>query len=186
MSITAPPVTVWQTSSYAREWLADAIAEADRLGQSARRREILFAVCAVETYVFEWTRDIVLERDFDKLIQYFPSKQKRGVKEKIKEVPKALQKDGRIHSALDCGGREFQDFCRLVDYRDGLVHARASRPDNVDLLPGDRPLPSGQDLTALPCGWASGVARALLQRLHSDTKTTMPCWLYVADGQEGE
>jgi hypothetical protein len=72
-------VTAWKSYSFAPEWFADASREAGVEGspglerRGARRREVLFAVCAAESYVFEWVRDTVLNRDFEKLKKYFPA-----------------------------------------------------------------------------------------------------------------
>jgi hypothetical protein len=129
------PPTVWRTFSFAPEWFADAKAEAGVIGHAARRREILFAVCAAESYIFEWVRDTALNHDFSILATYFPIDTRRGVKEKVRDIPKALCRDGRIKSPLDCSGREFADFQTLVDLRDGLVHASASRPETADQRP---------------------------------------------------
>jgi hypothetical protein len=177
IAITVPPVTVWETYSYAREWWSDAIQETDGSGQGSRRREVLFAVCAAESYIFEWVRDTVLNHDFVVLDRYFPVGHKRGVTEKFKEVPKQLAHDGLIRQPLDCGGPEFAAFRQLVEYRDGLVHASASRPDTSSLPAEAKPIPSRHDLDSLPAGWASGVIRRLLQKLHTDTGTPPPTWL---------
>ena len=163
--------TVWEASSYAPEWFRDAEREAGQTGRESRRREILFAVCAAESYIFEWVRDDVLARNFTILAGYFPPGAKRGVKAKFREIPKQLASDGRVRAALNCGGREFSDFRQLVDFRDGLVHASASRPATSG------PVPSTGELDALPAGWATGVVRTLLQKLHGDTGTQQPPWL---------
>jgi hypothetical protein len=173
---TYPP-TVWQTYRYAPEWFGDAVRESGRGGHHARRREILFAVCAAESYIFEWVRDIVLKHDFQRLSAYFPSDAKRGVTAKFKEVPRALQGDGLVQAILDCGGSEFADFRRLVELRDGLVHARASRPSTGGLPEESRPVPSKNELDILPAGWATEVVRRLLGKLHQDTQTPRPDWL---------
>ena len=68
-------ITVWLTYNWAPEWLADAhmaaqtttVAE-DR--KHSRRREILFAACFAESYLFEWVRDEVLDRDFEALERF--------------------------------------------------------------------------------------------------------------------
>jgi hypothetical protein len=124
-----------------------------------------------ESYIFEWVRDEVLQRDPYRLGKYFPPGKKRGVREKFKKVPKELKKDGLIAGFLDCSGREWQKFCDLVTYRDGLVHATASRPSNVKLKPDEKPVPSKQTLDSLPAGDAVETVRTLIRKLHSDTKT---------------
>jgi hypothetical protein len=169
--------TVWRSFSFAPEWFADAEVEAGLTGHRPRRREILFSVCAAESYIFEWVRDTALNHDFSLLATYFPPDSRRGVKEKFREIPKALHKDGRIKSPLDCGGPEYADFYKLVDVRDGLVHASASRPETSGQRAEERPVPSKDELESLQAGWALGVVRTILEKLHNDTATTRPAWL---------
>jgi hypothetical protein len=169
--------TVWRSFSFAPEWFADAKVEAGLSGHEHRRREILFAVCAAESYIFEWTRDTALNHDFSNLATYFPPDSKRGVREKFREIPKVLHKDGRIKSPLDCGGQEFAEFHRLVDLRDGLVHASASRPETTGQRPEERPVPSKDELDSLQAGWALAVVQTLFEKLHRDTDTSRPTWL---------
>ena len=54
---------LWRSASWASRWFADASREA-HIGPDvdARRREIVFAVCFVESYLFEWTRALVKPR----------------------------------------------------------------------------------------------------------------------------
>jgi hypothetical protein len=170
--------TLWSTYLFAPEWFADASREATLSGHEARRREILFAACAAESYIFEWVRDTVLKHDFNLLSTYFPPgiNYKRGVAEKFREISKQLVADGRIAVSLDCSGHEWQEFQRLVKFRDGLVHASASRPETAGLAQENRPVPSKRDLDSLPSGWAVAIVRDLFQKLHADTKTAQPDW----------
>ena len=65
-------VTTWLSYSFAREWYSDALNEAcKRNDHHARRREIVFAVSSSESYLLEWVRDAVLQRDFHKLETLF-------------------------------------------------------------------------------------------------------------------
>jgi hypothetical protein len=52
---------LWLAASFASSWFRDALVEAQRSKGDidARRRGILFAVCFVESYLLEWTRDLV-------------------------------------------------------------------------------------------------------------------------------
>jgi hypothetical protein len=94
--------TFWQTYSFAKEWFEDALREAKTShDHKARRREIVFAICCAESYLFEWVRDEVLEQDFAKLTQYFPSGQKKGVKDKWKDVLKQLKPHGVVPAIPD-------------------------------------------------------------------------------------
>ncbi len=83
----------WRSYSFAPDWFADASREAKDKGRGPRRREILFAVCAAESYVLEWVRDTVLrQQDLEKLEEFFPAYDTRGVRDKLKEIPKKLEK----------------------------------------------------------------------------------------------
>lgn len=172
--------TIWQSSTLAPEWYNDAVRETGMDGPAARRREILFAVCAAESYYFEWVRDVILNSNFERLSHYFPTDKKkgkkRGVLEKFKEMTKQLKDDDCIAGTLDCSGREYQAFVRLVDFRDGLVHAMASRPSTANLSKESRPVPSQTDLDTLPAGWAIGVVWTILEKLHHDTRTPRAGW----------
>ena len=175
--------TVWQTYSFAPEWLEDAIEEARADGNhNARRREIIFAVSFVESYLFEWVRDQVLNRDFDLLAMYFPPSQKKGIRDKWKDVPKKLKSDGAIPAAPDYSrapGQEYwSDFNDLVDMRDGLIHASSSRPETNPQPPGvPGPHPSKRLLDQLQAGDATKAVVALVRHLHSTIRTTAPLWL---------
>jgi hypothetical protein len=174
----------WKSYSFAPEWFADASREAGVEGlpglerRGARRREILFAVCAAESYVFEWGRDTVLNHDFKKLKKYFPAGRKWGVLKKLEKIPTQLKEDGLVSGALDCHGQEWSAFQEVVAYRHGLVHAAASRPQTDDQPKNEKPVPAAEVLDAMMPGWAFGVVRVILRKLHTDTKTTpIPDWL---------
>jgi len=171
--------TVWLTYSFAPEWFHDALREAQTgHDHDSRRREILFAVCFAESYLFECVRDEVLKRDYDGLLEYFPVPHKgRGVRRRWKEVLKQLLENGKIREAPDLGGRHEQEWKRLVDYRDGLVHARASRPQTT-ARPNERmPVPSKTDLDRLAAGWALRIVIDRVRRLHEAVNTPVPEWL---------
>jgi hypothetical protein len=170
--------TLWLTYSVAPEWLQDALREA-RTGNDhhARRREIVFAVCFAESYLVEWVRDEVLNRNFQRLTRYFPSGQIQSVIEKWKEVPKQLKRDGLIPAVPDLGQPYWQDWVNLVEIRNGLVHARSSRPETSLQPAKEKPFPSKGDLDQLPAGWATKVVITLVKRLHEAIGTTTPAWL---------
>jgi hypothetical protein len=173
----AGTVREWQTHSYAPEWFADARAQAgEDKGPSSRRREIVFAVCAAEAYLLEWVRDDVLDRDFETLASYFPPGDHLGIRYRWKNVTKKLSDDGRI-KAITWGGSDWQDFVTLVKYRDGLVHAGSSRPENPDLPLGHGPHPTPSQLASLPAGWATGVLAKLIRHIHNTLGTDPPVWI---------
>jgi hypothetical protein len=170
--------TFWSSYSFAPEWFNDALNEA-RTGKDhhARRREIIFAICCAESYLVEWIRDEVLNRDFNRLNQFFPPGERRGVAEKWKEVPKELKKAGLIAKSPDLGSPYWQDWLKLVDLRNGLIHAKSSRPETHSQAADERPVPSRNDLEKLPPGWAIKVVVALIRELHATVSTPVPAWL---------
>jgi hypothetical protein len=153
---------LWLAASFASSWFRDALVEAQRSkgDMDARRRGILFAVCFVESYLLEWTRDLVGPRDFKK---YFP-KRRAGIGERWKFVIKALaaEPNPRILSKPSCGGADWPAFIDLVEYRDGLVHANA-RPERT----AARPIPGSS--------WRHGARFARTCRGRSCAKSTRGC-----------
>ena len=174
-------LTEWQSASFAPDWFRDAQNEAKRVGDpSARRREILFATCYAESYLYEWVRDKVLDSsDFNKLTRdltvYFPNDDKRGVRDQWKELLKNLKCDKLIQNPPDFGEPLWQEFVSLVKLRDGIVHARSSRP-GTDQQPADTqaPHPSKTDLDQLSAGWATSVVVTLVEELHRTVGTSAP------------
>ena len=170
--------TVWLSANFASSWYADAKSEAIGIGDTQRRRrEITFSVAAVESYLLEWVRDEVLKRDFVLLEIYFPPGERRPVTEKWKETTKSLASDGLVQSAPSLAGKTWENFRRLVEFRNGLIHARASRPQTAGLSEIQIPVPSMEELQTLEPGWAVGVITALIRELHMATGTKEPDWL---------
>jgi hypothetical protein len=180
-------VLIWSASSFAHEWFNDALKEArEGRDRSSRRREIVFAVCFTESYLFEWARDEIPGLRIDKLSQYFPQGDRRGIRARWKDVLKNLYKDKRIKEVPSFDPRinpHWNLFVDLVDYRDGLVHASASRPE-IDIdsqsttpAPPPSPIPSPTDLDQLPAGWAVRVVVTVVRQLHQAVGTNPPAWL---------
>jgi hypothetical protein len=176
--IEGSSATLWLTASFARQWYEDALAEVrpDDTFQH-RRREILFAVCAVESYLLEWVRDEVLSRDFTALETYFPPGVHRPIKDRWKEVLNKLHSHGRISKYPDHSTRVWQDFVVLLTYRDGLVHAGVSRPEPDELPASGRPLPSKSARDQVASGWATRIVARLITHLHAEIGTQPPAWL---------
>lgn len=171
--------TVWRTYSFAPLWFEDALAESRRIGDpNARRREIIFSVAVVESYLLEWVRDEVLHRDFNKLDQYFPPGERRSISEKWKEIPKKLRDEGLINGLPDLSGSTWQQFLSLVKFRNGLIHAQSSRPETSSLHESQMPLPSIDQLQSLDAGWPVQVIIKLIEELNSAAATQLPKWLH--------
>jgi len=159
-------------ASFSQDWLRDACAESQRQGPDHRRREVLFSVCLVESYLLEFVRDVILRMDVATLEIYFPPDRRRGIEEKFKDVLKHLSKDGRIAEPPAFGDSVWADFVRLVRMQDDLIHASISRP--VQMPAENAP---SMDLFAFDAGWAMRTACSLLLATHQAVKIDAPTWL---------
>ncbi len=173
------PPPPWIAANFARAWFEDALREAQAGDANARRREIVFAVCFLESYLFEWTRNLVGPSEIK---TYFPLRRndrprRMGIRQKWKDVLKDLLAKKKIARAPAFSGSDWAAFRRLVDYRDGLVHATASRSDSAGLPDEEKPMPSPDDLATMPAGQPVRVVVELVNRLHEATGTTVPPWL---------
>lgn len=178
MTLDAIAITVWLTYSFVPEWYQDAFKEAKISNDhNARRREIVFSVNFAESYLVEWVRDDVLHRDFNRFFHYFPAGARHTAIEKWRDIPKHLHKDKLIPHVPDLGRPYWEEFNKLVDYRNGVVHAAASRPDTSSLSPIEKPLPPKSVLDQLEPGWALRIVIELIRQLHKAVGTTPPSWL---------
>jgi hypothetical protein len=169
-----PGPLVWTQYRYAQDWYEDAEDEAKSEGPDSRRREILFAVCFLESYLYEWVLVDVLDRDLDSVEEYFPSDDTRDPRRKWKEVPKRLLDDQRIKAVPQTGDQHGNEWTRLFLWRNGLVRAGASKPD---LDQENRPVPTKNELDELAPGWALEVALERVHRLHEAADMPLPRWL---------
>jgi len=167
---------VWIAASFAREWFADALREASTdTDVHARRRQIIFAVCFVESYLFEWTRDLVGPKEV--AATYFPPGVWSGIRDRWKRVMGDLKANARIPQEPVLSGSQWAAFVKLVEYRDGLVHAAASRPSSSARPPREGPTPALGVLQAMEAGWPVRVVVALVKHLHATVGTAPPPWL---------
>ena len=90
---------------------------------------------------------------------------------------KQLADDGRVSKDQDFSGKVWQEFVDLVQYRNGLVHGRSSRPASSGQPNKLKPIPSTDDLDQLASGWAVRIILALLLDLHHTAGTVPPMWL---------
>jgi hypothetical protein len=174
---SAPAAAFWTSDNFAQDWFADALHEA-RTGKeyNSRRREIIFAVCFAESYIFEWARSILQIKEIN---DYFPPERgsprnpryRRPTKDKWKEIPKELHKAGKILAAPQLDLRELGE---LINYRDGLVHAAASRPATDSQPKETRPYPTKDMLRKLKPGCAVRIVVDLVRNLHQAIGTPVP------------
>jgi hypothetical protein len=180
--------TVWLTYNFARDWYEDALAEAGRplsdadpdalrTHRKAVRREIMFAACAVEGYLVEWVRDDVLRRDFPALNEFFPAGARLTLQGKWTRVLEKLVRNRLLATLPRYSKRHAQEWANLVEYRNGLVHARTARPYTSGLPANETPVPDFYVLNALPRGWACNVVAEQIEALHRSFGTEPPQWL---------
>lgn len=177
---TAHAPMTWTSANFAESWYRDAADEArGRDGENSTRREIVFAASFLESYIFEWARRIC---GLDRINDYFPPvprfdgdpRYQRSLKDKWKLVPRELHADGIVPTAPQLDLSELGD---LVQFRNGLLHARASRPATEDLPPKFRPVPEPGQLKKIGHGWACAMAKKLVVKLHADLQTPLPSYL---------
>ncbi len=168
MDTSAP--TVWISANFAESWYCDAQHESGGSDEHAVRREILFSACYLETYIFEWVRNI----NINLVNTYFPPGKTQRLKDKWKEIPRRLYEDGVVprRPSLD-----LSELGTLIHYRNGLVHASASRPSTSDQPQDQRPVPAIDQLKKIPHGWAIGVATKLVRELHRELALEPPVYL---------
>lgn len=106
-----------------------------------------------------------------------PAEDRRGVTERWKSIPKELVADDVIPEAPHLEGPLGVEWQRLVDFRDGLVHANASRPQTTNLPEEWMPMPSKSDLDALEAGWALRTVVDRVRRLDMAVGTDPPACL---------
>ena len=163
LNVTLPMITAelilspWIYQSFAPEWLKDALYEAQNASDyNSMRREIIFATAFAESYLFEWLRDDILKKDFIKLSAYYNLFYMiHSSTEKWKEIPKKLYNDGLISDIpkIENIKQEWNEFDKVVKYRNGLSHGASSIPKNLSLS-GVSPTPPLGELHKKKPGWA--------------------------------
>jgi hypothetical protein len=174
-------VEVWITVSLTQPWLRDVVIESKQVGHDHRRKEIVFAVCFIETYLFEIVRDLILRMDYKETTRYFPVGRRLGIRDRCKEVFKQLFEDKKLKQAMNWSEPFWSEFCRLIDMRDGLVHAAISRPYNSDLSKGANPTPTMEEFRKLSQGWALQTALNLVYAMHEAIGVELFPWLENPD-----
>jgi len=161
--------TVWLSDNFAEDWYRDALHESrNGTDHNAVRREILFAACFAETYIFEWTRR---KLQIEEINDYFPPKPRfekdpryrRTLVEKWRDVPRELFEAGKIRTEPKL---DISRLGQLAKFRHGLVHAAGSRPATEVQSRKTKPFPAKGDLKKLSAGWAVRIAADLVFDLH--------------------
>ncbi|MFW6116639.1 MAG: hypothetical protein ACOC6F_02835 [bacterium] len=166
-------------ANLAKEWFGDAVGEAKRETEDALgsiRREIVFAVCFAESYIFEWAREVAGPTE---VIEHFRFEEPfETVKEKWKGVPVRLHDAGltatKSEPSIDWG-----QMGEVTKYRDGLVHGAASIPAGLTSEEGEapEPKPALSELRRRGRGWALAAVLNVVGQLHQQTNTPLPEYL---------
>jgi hypothetical protein len=180
--LTGSPLAFSLTTQLAQDWLNDARAEATHRRSPDnwhyRRREVLFAVCFLEAYLFEWALSL-FQREGNRVLKYFPAGDKRGVADKWGVIPAQLHRDGFLANQLRIrSGSHNANWKRLLAIRNGLTHGTSSWPEvRGGKVAHPAPTPKLGDVGALRPGWAVNVATYRVKALHAAAGTTPPAWI---------
>lgn len=166
--------SAWIMATFSPQWFRDALHEAtSSADEYSIRREIVFSSCFLESYIFEWVRDI----DIKVVDDYFPQDKQhprfgRKLVEKWKYVPKELsaEKNMGVDPALS-----LSLLGDLNGLRNALVHSSVSRP--TQLGKKSKKLPPREALRKKKAGWALGIAVKLVEELHGKFGTAAPAYL---------
>lgn len=142
-------------------------------------REIVFAVCFTEAFLLEYLRDYVfihrpgkghrealvafVEREKDD--RGVPRWERLGIRRRWKWAIKTLQEEGRLRDDPAFEGQAWQRFQEdLAPFRNGIVHAKISRPVRGGMEETAEPSPA--TLFDRGPGWATSVVTELARDLH--------------------
>ncbi|MCH8988210.1 MAG: hypothetical protein IIA92_05315 [Chloroflexi bacterium] len=170
-SVVSP--SIWQSANFAESWYRDALKESVAGGADARRREILFATCFLESYIFEWARRNLQIEEVNNFLISKPRRM-RSLLTKWKKIPQELFEADKLNTkpVLDVSGLD-----DLIKHRNGLVHAHASRPANPSQAAETMPFPTINELEHREPGWACKIAVELISELHRQIGTAVPDYL---------
>lgn len=173
----------WAT--FAQRWYWDALEHVpgDEVSyfeeRDALRRQVVFAVCALESWFFEWVRDELLEERIDATDVFggyatFP--------ERVKGVMREVERRGGLERPFTCGeSSEWEEVIALLGVRNGLVHAGASRVGG-NLPEGTQPPePTAADLRALAPFEPLRIVRDAVRFLTSFADQEEPAWMQLPD-----
>ena len=96
------------------------------------------------------------------------------VRDKWKSVPARLLREELIKGKPDNSGKTWSEFGALVEYRNGLLHAAASRPTTPGQPDEEAPTPRQAVLGQLQPGWAVGTVKDLIGGLNAAAGTNAP------------
>lgn len=174
-------------SRYAERWWEDAAGEAaaaadagdERAVRDAVRRQIVFVVCALESWLFEWVRDDVLS-DVAAASALFVEGGRERLTDRIKRVLCELHAQGEL--ATEPGFAEsdaWEDLHDLLDDRHGLVHAVASLPRGDVPEDAEKARPTPERLEALAPAEPLVTVRGVVKLVAGFADDEPPEWMEV-------
>lgn len=167
----------WHTASFGQAWLKDTYLESKVDGLDHRRKEVICAVCFLETFLFEWVRDEILKKDYKALDTFFPPGRAMGISGKCNRVFRDLLKENKIKEIPNWGTAPWANFKRLVAIRDALIHAAVSRPFQDDDSATEEKLPEVSNFIGLEAGWALNVVTTLAVEFYKAAHMDVAPWL---------
>lgn len=167
----------WHTASFGQSWLKDTYLESKVDGLDHRRKEVICAVCFLETFLFEWVRDDILEKDYKALATFFPPGRTMGISGKCNLVFKDLLKDNKIKEIPNRGTAIWANFKRLVAIRDALIHAAVSRPFQDGDSATEEKTPEISNFIGLQAGWALNVVTTLAAEFYRAAQMDVAPWI---------
>jgi hypothetical protein len=122
---------------------------------------------------------------------YFPPDRRCGLLERWIRVPALAFASGDrpCPPYYSCSGKQlptlrhlpgWRDLDTLIRYRNGFVHAHASRPDSSILEEESHPVPDPSELVSVRPGWAKSVIQSPAIRLYADWDAEAPSWLVTS------
>lgn len=173
-----PTVAVWFEETLAPSWIEDALrVSVNSTPAAAKRREVIFAVAAAESFLVEWARDDVFKRDLKVCAAYFLAREQQPILERWKDIPGEFVEARLIPATQDLStSKAWMSFRTLVATRNALVHGNYSRPRATAVIPGKTPPLSPQELDETQPGWAVKIVGQLARELCEAANTPIPTW----------
>jgi hypothetical protein len=163
--------SIGYSDNFAEDWFLDALNEA-RNGKdhNSRRREIIFIACFLESYLLEWARRHMPNRNFDEL---FPLKSSQHIEPKGKwnRIIEFCKIKDKI--PIDFYG----EFGKIFKYRNDLVHANSSRMITNKLSQAEKAFINKRSLGKIPPGWAVRSAVDFIRKFHELLGKPLPDYI---------
>lgn len=173
-------------SHYAEDWWTDACREVPASDadegeiRHSMRRQIVFAVCALESWFFEWVRDDLLGQVRRAAVIFTPPpKQNAGVR--IRRIAKRLHREGELPNEPAFDSPDWQELPRLIRHRDGLVHGVASLPRGDVPEEAQKAMPTPKELRTWAPSEALMTVRRAVKLVTSFADAEPPDWMEVPD-----